>query len=62
VVIGEGAAGEYRRALEEESIPAAVIGRVSAPGGGIAATVKGKPAELPEFDTDEITRLFDEQS
>ena len=57
-VIGADSSDEYLKALAHAKIPAALIGRVTAPGGGITATAGGKTTSFPHFDTDEITRMF----
>ena len=49
---------EYVRALEASEIPCAVIGRITRRGEGITATSCGEPAGFPEFEADEIARMF----
>jgi hydrogenase maturation factor len=51
-------AGIVLHALAREGIEAAFIGRVVAPEAGVVLTRGGRPAPLPRFDQDEITRLF----
>ena len=46
------------RAIEASGIAVARIGEVKAPGQGVAAYRKGVPARWPEFEVDEIARLF----
>jgi hydrogenase expression/formation protein HypE len=52
--------GELIRSVFAAGIEITVIGRVAEPGAGIAAEVRGEPAEWPEFEVDEIARLFGE--
>jgi hydrogenase maturation factor HypE len=45
-------------AIEAEGIPVAWIGDVSAPGQGVRAHHNGERVSWPEFEVDEIARLF----
>jgi len=45
--------------LEKQSIAAAKIGKVMASGTGIEAWHQGRKARWPQFDTDEIARLYE---
>jgi hydrogenase maturation factor len=45
-------------AIGAEGIPVAWIGEVSAPGQGVRAHHNGERVSWPEFEVDEITRLF----
>jgi hydrogenase maturation factor len=51
-------AGILLHALAREGIDAAFIGRVVSRDAGVVLTRGGRPAPLPRFDQDEITRLF----
>ena len=44
--------------LASQDIAATVIGKVLEPGEGITAFDHGQPASWPQFETDEITTLF----
>jgi hydrogenase maturation factor len=44
--------------LRTAGIEAAVIGEVRPEAGGVEAFRKGKPVDWPDFEADEITRLF----
>lgn len=57
-VIRADAVDEYTAALAGEGIPAAVIGRITGRGDGVAATSGGKAVDFPEFQTDEIARMY----
>jgi hydrogenase maturation factor len=46
------------RAIKKQNIDVACIGEVKDPGQGIVAYQDGAPAHWPEFEVDEITRLF----
>jgi HAD superfamily hydrolase (TIGR01509 family) len=45
-------------AIREAGVAVTRIGRVGAPGEGIAARQAGRPADWPTFAVDELTRLF----
>lgn len=51
-------ADDLRAEIENNGIAVACIGEVKQPGRGIRAYKGGTPADWPEFEVDEITRLF----
>lgn len=56
----EESTGDLIRAVFAAGIEITVIGHVMEPGQGIAASIYGEPAEWPQFEVDEIARLFGE--
>lgn len=54
----EEAASRIMERVAAAGIPIAQIGRLTAPGRGIAALAHGRPVPWPRFAVDEITRLF----
>ena len=60
IVCRSEAADGLRRAINDQGIAAALIGEVQNPGQGVVAYQDGEPAGWPEFEVDEIARLFQE--
>jgi hydrogenase maturation factor len=51
-------ADELVQAIRDAGIAVACIGEVTDPGQGIAAFRNGAPADWPQFEVDELARLF----
>jgi hydrogenase maturation factor len=63
ITCSAGLSHALARRLEEQGIPAALIGEVLEAGIGIAAVHEdGKPANWPHFEVDEIARLFESRA
>jgi hydrogenase expression/formation protein HypE len=58
IVCRPGTADGLLRAINDQGIAAACIGEVKKPGQGVVAYQDGAPARWPEFEVDEIARLF----
>jgi hydrogenase maturation factor len=54
----EDGGGSLERAFRERGISYAIIGKVMGEGADLDVRKAGEPAEMPEFETDEITRLY----
>jgi hydrogenase maturation factor/beta-phosphoglucomutase-like phosphatase (HAD superfamily) len=54
----ESGCSSLMESIRQSGIEVACIGEVRDPGQGIRAIKKGRPADWPRFEVDEITRLF----
>ncbi len=57
IVAGEDAERALHH-LMSNGVPCAAIGHITGPGNEVDAVRSGEPAELPEFEVDEIARYF----